>query len=105
MSDLMFLFNRKGALYPIDFESATFTEATLSGGQSGKVDWPFASSNAAAAGFSSNTLVYLSARQIVAMPKAEIDRITDILPVELFFPLFKASLYPVRDDVIDVCHS
>ena len=114
MSDFTFLFNRKGALYPLDFASTIpanskqanssneqSTEETSSASTASKVkaqlmsEWPFNN-------IFDSTLVHLCSKVIVSMPTREIERITDLIPTELFVPLFKASLYPVKDNAIDV---
>jgi hypothetical protein len=124
MADFTFLFNRKGALYPLDFtsststnrpnssdpnestnasqETVTSTDTSANNSNSSRArcapqtsEWPFNS-------MFDSTLVHLCSKVIVSMPTKEIDRITDIIPAELFVPLFKASLYPVKDNSIDV---
>ena len=117
MSGFTFLFNRKGALYPIDFsvfnsitENTTPNNANLNSDyetnsehnlnnrqaqQKITSEWPFNSIN-------DSSLVHLCSKVIVSMPTSEIDRITNLIPAELFIPLFKASLYPVKDNAIDV---
>lgn len=58
-------------------------------------EWPFNN-------LLDSTLVHLCCKVIVNMPTKQIDKIADIVPAELFLPLFKASLYPVKDNVIDI---
>ena len=92
MADFTFLFNRKGALYPLDFK----TESAQSKIKNRfKNDWPLNN-------LLDSTLVNLCSKVLVNLPAKELDRILDIIPVELFVPLFKASLYPVRDNALDV---
>jgi hypothetical protein len=139
MADFTFLFNRKGALYPLDFAALTpnrpnstnnpnelqqqqqeeptpsnsdvSTEADTSAATRTLLlsslpkttkpaaamtsEWPFNN-------MFDSTLVHLCSKVIVSLPTKEINRITDIIPAELFVPLFKASLYPVKDNSIDV---
>jgi hypothetical protein len=106
MADFTFLFNRKGALYPLDFAAsapparAVATDSQLNPAAPIKPvqttsEWPFNS-------MFDSTLVHLCAKVVVSMPSAEIERITDLIPAELFTALFKASLYPVKDNAIDV---
>jgi hypothetical protein len=87
MADFSFLFNRKGALYPIDLASASNTIKLN--------EWPFNN-------LLESSLVHLCCKVIVNMPPKQIDKITESIPAELFLPLFKASLYPVKDHVIDI---
>lgn len=123
MADFTFLFNRKGAIYPLDLAAPTLsslnganlirqhqttpptttvgtTTASTAATLSCKLahlnnEWPF--NNLLDA-----TLVHLCCKVIVNMPPKELDQITDNIPAELFVPLFKATLYPVRDSAIDV---
>jgi hypothetical protein len=90
MADFSFLFNRKGALYPLDLANC------LSATSNTRLnEWPFNN-------LLDTTLVHLCCKVVVNMPHKQIDKITDIIPAELFLPLFKASLYPVKDNVIDM---
>jgi hypothetical protein len=107
MADFTFLFNRKGALYPLDFSSLDVQ--TSSNSSSTQFDlnienkirmkklneWPFNSSL-------DSSLVHLCCKVIVNSPKDYIEYVTDVIPSELFIPLFKASLYPVKDHAIDI---
>lgn len=81
MTDLAFLFNRKGALYPVDYTSTS-------------TDWPSERKSVP-------TLIHLSAKAIVS-DSTLTEKVSDVVPPELFIPLFKASLYPVRDAAIDI---
>jgi hypothetical protein len=110
MSDFTFLFNRKGALYPLDFTSCNKNSQCKNTETSSEAQKP--NNNIQSTGLSTSewpfnsifdsTLVHLCSKVIVNMPNKEIDRITDSIPAELFVPLFKASLYPVKDNAIDV---
>ncbi len=57
-------------------------------------DWPYNN-------VLDSSLVHLCAKVIVNEPKL-INQVTDIVPAELFVPLFRASLYPIKDFAIDV---
>ncbi|CAF0725495.1 unnamed protein product [Brachionus calyciflorus] len=92
MADFTFLFNRKGALYPLDFKTET-TQSKLK--NRFKNDWPLNN-------LLDSTLVHLCSKVLVNLPAKQLDRILDIIPAELFVPLFKASLYPVRDNALDI---
>lgn len=93
MADFTFLFNRKGALYPVDFkEEKNQTKFK----NRPKNDWPLSN-------LVDTTLVNLCSKVLVNLPAKEIDRILNIIPAELYISLFKASLYPVRDNALDVC--
>lgn len=81
MTDFTFLFNRKGALYPIDYNL-------------NNNEWPYESKNEL-------TLVNLCSKVIVS-DSTLTNKVTDIIPAELFIPLFKAALYPVKDTSIEV---
>ena len=96
MADFTFLFNRKGAIYPLDLDSTPLGlgDSTKTSGRSFKEDWPYTH-------IYDSTLVSMCARVIVNDPGL-VNKATDILPPELFLPLFKASLYPIRDQAIDV---
>lgn len=90
MADFTFLFNRKGAIYPLDFSTTASPRlAQLN------TEWPFNN-------LLDSTLVHLCCKVLVNMPPRDFDRVTENIPVELFVPLFKATLYPVRDTAIDV---
>jgi hypothetical protein len=80
MTDFTFLFNRKGALYPIDYENLN--------------EWPHNNNH-------NPTLVQLCCKVIVS-DAILTHKIVGLVPNELFMPLFKAALYPVRDLAIDV---
>lgn len=98
MADFTFLFNRKGAIYPLDFSStkaSTTTVNTRRQVQSINNEWPYSN-------ILDSTLVHICCKVLVNMPPKEFDRVTDNIPAELFVPLFKASLYPVRDTAIDI---
>lgn len=95
MADFTFLFNRKGAIYPLDFESPLDNNYHRINNTRRANEWP--SNN-----FADCTLVHLCSKIIVNKSTSEIDQITDMIPTELFIPLFKASLYPVKDNVIDI---
>lgn len=106
MADFTFLFNRKGALYPLDLTGSSTTAANQNVNIDTNInankqhlksinEWPYNS-------LLDSTLVHLCAKVIVNMPAKQIDKITDQIPAELFIPLFKASLYPVKDQAIDV---
>lgn len=84
MTDFTFLFNRKGALYPVDYENT-------------KPEWPQDSNNTKQV----SSLVFLCCKIIVS-DSSLTEKATDIVPIELYLPLFKASLYPVRDAAIDI---
>lgn len=93
MADFTFLFNRKGALYPVDFKSE---KNQIKFKNRLKNDWPLNN-------LLDTTLVNLCSKVLVNLPAKELDRILSIIPAELYIPLFKASLYPVRDNALDVC--
>lgn len=105
MADFTFLFSRKGAIYPLDFSSSSAkadnlkskTISTVSKARLAQLnnEWPYNN-------LLDSTLVHLCCKVLVNMTPKEFDRMTDNIPVELFLPLFKACLYPVRDTAIDV---
>lgn len=115
MADFTFLFNRKGAIYPLDLSSSSSNRMVFNSSSSRQSspsngadtahmtarlamlnnEWPFNN-------LLDSTLVHLCAKVIVNMPPKQLDQITDNIPAELFVPLFKATLYPVRDNAIDV---
>lgn len=98
MADFTFLFNRKGAIYPLDFSSTKPSMTTVNTRrqvQSINNEWPYSN-------ILDSTLIHICCKVLVNMPPKEFDRVTDNIPAELFVPLFKASLYPVRDTAIDV---
>ena len=86
MTDFTFLFNRKGALYPIGYNNTN--------NNCNSNDWPYNTNN-------NTTLVHLCCKVIVHCPLLT-KKVVDIVPNELFLPLFKAALYPVKDFAIDV---
>ena len=86
MTDFTFLFNRKGALYPIDYNS--INNSSLSN------EWPYYNNK-------NTTLVHLCCKVIVS-DAILTHKIIGVVPNELFIPLFKAALYPVKDLAIDV---
>jgi hypothetical protein len=124
MADFTFLFNRKGAIYPLDLTSDINLPTSISDSNQInnsehqntepsqqqqrlltkrdklKNEWPYNS-------ILECTLTHLCCKVIVA-DKDLIEKSTDFLPAELFISLFKASLYPVKDYAIDVnnekCH-
>ena len=98
MADFTFLFNRKGALYPLDLQSQNSAVVTCASPHlmNKKLnEWPFN-------GLLDSTLVNLCCKTIVNLPTKYLDKIADEIPAELFVPLFKAALYPVKDSAIDV---
>lgn len=108
MADFTFLFNRKGAIYPIEFSSSSSQQQPQQSSLSSRHvasstarlaqlnnEWPFNN-------LLDSTLVHLCCKVLVNLPPREFDHMTDNIPVELFVPLFKATLYPVRDIAIDV---
>lgn len=100
MADFTFLFNRKGALYPLDFKlHSNVNTNNINNNQKTNNhinnEWPFNN-------LLDSTLVHLCSKVIVNLPSKQLDRMIDLIPAELFIPLFKASLYPVRDNAIDV---
>lgn len=101
MADFTFLFNRKGAIYPLDFSthrtqtSQRLTSTTTTTTTTLNNEWPFNN-------LLDSTLVHLCCKVLVNLPAREFDRMTDNIPIELYVPLFKATLYPVRDTAIDV---
>ena len=98
MADFTFLFNRKGALYPLDLyspNSAVVTSASPHLMSKKLSEWPFN-------GLLDASLVNLCCKTIVNFPVAHLDKIADEIPAELFVPLFKAALYPVKDCAIDI---
>lgn len=95
MADFTFLFNRKGAIYPLDLASSgqkQFNSFSLK--PKSHSNWPFNN-------VLDSSLIHLCAKVIVN-DQMLIERATDQIPDELFVPLFKASLYPVKDFSIDV---
>ena len=95
MADFTFLFNRKGAIYPLDLSSSTQQQlSTISSKLKSLENWPY--NNVLDA-----SLVHLCAKVIVANTPL-MQQATDQVPAELFLPLFKAALYPVKDQAIDV---
>jgi hypothetical protein len=84
MTDFTFLFNRKGALYPVDYENT-------------KPEWPQDPNSTKQV----PSLVFLCCKIIVS-DSTLTERTIDVVPNELYLPLFKASLYPVRDTAIDI---
>lgn len=104
MADFTFLFNRKGAIYPLDLTAhdidvdspaAELDMARLAASKAKILsDWP-------ANNLLDNSLVHLCSKVIVGN-QALVDKVTDTVPNELFVPLFKAALYPVKDYAIDV---
>ncbi len=95
MADFTFLFNRKGAIYPLDLSSSSQQQLnTISAKLRSLDNWPYNN-------VLDSSLVNLCAKVIVADPEL-IKKSTDIVPDELFLPLFKAALYPVKDQAIDV---
>ena len=97
MADFTFLFNRKGAIYPLDLSSSTQQQlSTISSKLKSLENWPY--NNVLDA-----SLVHLCAKVIVANTPL-MQQATDQVPAELFLPLFKAALYPVKDQAIDVTH-
>ena len=97
MADFTFLFNRKGAIYPLDLNSTPLGvgEHKHSGSdRSFKNDWPYTH-------IYDSSLISMCSRVIVNDPNL-ISKASDILPPELFVPLFKAALYPIKDHAIDV---
>ena len=84
MTDFTFLFNRKGALYPIDYNNRN----------NNSEDWPCNNNK-------NTTLVHLCCKVIVHMPILT-NKIVNMVPNELFMPLFKAALYPLEECAIDV---
>ena len=118
MADFTFLFNRKGALYPIDYENTSGISNGISpsnalssslmtnsysansnvNSNSSEDDdgcWPYDNKNKI------SSLVYLCCKVIVS-DSTVTDQVTNIIPSELFVPLFRAALYPVKDAAIDV---
>jgi len=98
MADFTFLFNRKGALYPLDLyspNSAVVTSASPHLMSKKLSEWPFN-------GLLDASLVNLCCKTIVNFPIVHLDKLADEIPAELFVPLFKAALYPVKDSAIDV---
>ena len=98
MADFTFLFNRKGALYPLDLHSPASAIVTCASPhliRKKLTEWPFN-------GLLDTTLVNLCCKTIVNFPTKYLDKIADEVPAELFIPLLKASLYPVKDSAIDV---
>ncbi len=97
MADFTFLFNRKGAIYPLDLASSTQEQQQQQLVSSSKIraldNWPFNN-------VLDVSLVHLCAKVIVNSPSL-VEVATDTVPAELFVPLFKAALYPVRDFAID----
>ncbi len=95
MADFTFLFNRKGAIYPLDLSSSNQQQLnSLSSKLKSLENWPFNN-------VLDSSLVNLCAKVIVADTEL-VQKATDVVPDELFLPLFKASLYPVKDSAIDV---
>ena len=92
MADFTFLFNRKGALYPLDLSSAASFDSPRAPKK--PHEWPFSSAR-------DSSLVHLCCKVVVTSPREHLDYATDVLPAELFIPLFRASLYPVKDHAID----
>ena len=92
MADFTFLFNRKGAIYPLDVQTSRgqrlFNSATGN-------EWPFNN-------LLDSTLVHLCCKVLVNMSDSQLAAVADVVPAELFLSLFKASLFPVRDGAIDV---
>lgn len=94
MADFTFLFNRKGAIYPLDLASSTQEQLTnLSSKLKSLDNWPYNN-------VLDSSLQHLCAKVIVNDQRL-IEKATDQVPDELFLPLFKASLYPVKDHAID----
>lgn len=95
MADFTFLFNRKGAIYPLDLASSTQEQLSTIPSKIRSLDnWPFNN-------VLDSSLVHMCAKVIVNNQNL-IDQATETVPDELFVPLFKAALYPVRDSAIDV---
>jgi hypothetical protein len=99
MADFTFLFNRKGAIYPLDLKSEpTLTlQASAIGYPLRKRllnEWPYNN-------IYESSLVSLCAKVIVAHAPL-VDKAAECVPDELFVPLFKAALYPVKDHALDV---
>lgn len=95
MADFTFLFNRKGAIYPLDLASSTQEQlSSLSAKLKSLNNWPFNN-------VLDSSLIHLCAKVIVN-DQALMERASEEVPDELFLPLFKASLYPVKDLAIDV---
>ena len=102
MADFTFLFNRKGAIYPLDLSTNVaasshdslppnpFTTTKILASN----EWPLNN-------VYDSTLVHLCSKVIVSN-QSLVDKATDTVPNELFIPLFKAALYPVKDYAIDV---
>ncbi len=94
MADFTFLFNRKGAIYPLDLASSTQEQLNKASTKVRSLDnWPFNN-------VLDTSLVHLCAKVIVNNHSL-VETATDVIPDELFVPLFKAALYPVRDAAID----
>jgi hypothetical protein len=102
-SDFTFLFNRKGAIYPLDLKSEpplTLQAGPTIGSPLKKRllnEWPYNN-------IYESSLVGLCAKVIVANAPL-IDKAAECVPDELFVPLFKAALYPVKDHALDVSSS
>lgn len=98
MADFTFLFNRKGAIYPLDLASTTQEQLNSINYKNKSLEnWPFNNVR-------DLSLVHLCSK-VVVNDQRLIERATDEVPDELFLPLFKASLYPVKDIALDVsCH-
>ena len=94
MADFTFLFNRKGAIYPLDLASTT-QEQLLNYKNKSLENWPFNNVR-------DSSLVHLCSK-VVVNDQRLIERATDEVPDELYLPLFKAALYPVKDVALDVC--
>ena len=95
MADFTFLFNRKGAIYPLDLANSTQEQHnSLSSKQKNLNNWPFNN-------LLDSSLVHLCAKVIVNH-QILMEKATEQIPDELFLPLFKASLYPVKDFAIDI---
>lgn len=113
MADFTFLFNRKGAIYPLDLASVTSSSSSSSSSLP-PFSSPLESQHLSPKTLASNewplnnvydsTLVHLCSKVIVSN-QSLVDKATDTVPNELFIPLFKAALYPVRDYAIDVRES
>lgn len=95
MADFTFLFNRKGAIYPLDLASSTQEQvSSLSSKFKTLENWPYNN-------ILDSSLVHLCSKVIVN-DQDLMERATEQVPDELFVPLFKASLYPVKDFAIDI---
>lgn len=95
MADFTFLFNRKGAIYPLDLASSTQDHVNSLSSKLKTLDnWPYNN-------LLDSSLVHLCSKVIVS-DQDLMEKATEQVPDELFVPLFKASLYPVKDFAIDI---